>query len=106
MTERLKAAGVIAKPEDLRCDLIGIDALHGPQLSAGRPPPYEVRLRVAGRTRTVKDAARIVNEVETLYTNGPAGGGGVTGSSREVLAVVSTLVPRELVHWNVAYHVV
>ena len=106
VTERLKAAAIVAKPDDLRGDLIGVDALHGPKLSAGHPPPYEVRLRVAGRTRTAKDAARIVNEVETLYTNGPAGGGGVTGSTREVLAVASTLVPRELVRWNVAYHVV
>jgi Acyclic terpene utilisation family protein AtuA len=106
VAERLATARVVAKPEDLRCDLIGIDALHGPLLSAGYPPPYEVRLRVAGRTRTAKDAARIVNEVETLYTNGPAAGGGVTGSTREVLAVASTFVPRALVHWNVACHVV
>jgi Acyclic terpene utilisation family protein AtuA len=106
VAERLTTAAVVVKPHDLRCDLIGVDALHGARLSAGYPPPYEVRLRVAGRTRTAKDATRIVNEVETLYTNGPAGGGGVTGSSREVLAVASTFVPRELVQWNVAYHVV
>ncbi len=106
VAERLTTARVVATEQDLRCDLIGIDALHGPQLAAGYPPPYEVRLRVAGRTRTAKDAARIVNEVETLYTNGPAAGGGVTGSTREVLAVVSTFAPRDLVNWNVAYHVV
>jgi hypothetical protein len=37
---------------------------------------------------------RIGNEVETLYTNGPAGGGGVTKATREVLAVQSVLMPR------------
>jgi hypothetical protein len=36
----------------------------------------------------------IGNEVETLYTNGTAGGGGVTKSTREVLAVQSVLLPR------------
>jgi hypothetical protein len=35
--------------------------------------------------------------VETLYTNGPAGGGGAWKSAREVLAVASVLIPRELV---------
>jgi hypothetical protein len=38
-----------------------------------------------------------------LYLNGPAGGGGVSLSVREVLAVASTFIPREAVspqcHW-------
>jgi len=40
---------------------------------------------------------RIGNEVETLYTNGPAGGGGAVKSAREVVAVVSVLLPADLV---------
>ena len=43
------------------------------------------------------DAVRLGNEVETLYTNGPAGGGGVTKSAREVIAIASTLIPRDAV---------
>ena len=35
-------------------------------------------MRVAGRTTNKAEATKIVNEVETLYTNGPSGGGGVT----------------------------
>jgi hypothetical protein len=81
---------------ELRCDLIGVDSLHGPVLSARAPQPYEVRVRVAGRTESLREATRIGNEVETLYTNGPAGGGGVTKSAREVVAVASVLLPREL----------
>ncbi len=54
-------------------------------------------LRVAGRAATRAEACRIANEVETLYTNGPAGGGGATQSAKEVLAVQSVLLPRELV---------
>jgi hypothetical protein len=36
--------------------------------------PYELRLRVAGRAQSPEEAAIIGEEVEALYTNGPAGG--------------------------------
>jgi hypothetical protein len=39
------------------------------------PEPYEVRARVVGRTDSADEALRIGNGVETLYTNGPVGGG-------------------------------
>src|SRR6202011_4838110 len=96
--ERLKLTGVAAS--ELRFDLIGVDALHGAQVSAhAREPdhePYEVRVRVTGRTENLREAVRIGNEVETLYTNGPAGGGGAFKSARDVVAVASVLLPREL----------
>ena len=90
--ERLKLTGV--RTSELRFDLIGMDAIHGSVLSTGSGEPYEVRVRVVGRTDSVKEATRIGNEVETLYTNGPAGGGGATKSIREVVAVASVLLPR------------
>jgi len=83
------------KTSELRFDLIGVNALHGPAAGARNPEPYEVRVRVSGRTLTAAEAIRIGNEVETLYTNGPAAGGGVSKSVREVLAVQSVLLPRE-----------
>jgi Acyclic terpene utilisation family protein AtuA len=92
--ERLKLTGVAAN--ELRFDLIGMDSLHGPQVSAHGNEPYEVRVRVAGRTDNWREAVRIGNEVETLYTNGPAGGGGAWKSARDVVAVASVLLPREL----------
>ncbi len=97
--ERLKLTGVAAS--ELRFDLIGVDALHGPQVSAHEVSahanePYEVRVRVTGRTDSLREAVRIGNEVETLYTNGPAGGGGAWKSARDVVAVASVLLPREL----------
>jgi hypothetical protein len=36
--------------------------------------------------------------VETLYTNGPAGGGGASKTARRAIGVVSVLIPRELAH--------
>jgi hypothetical protein len=94
--ERLVIAGVDVSEQ--RFDLIGVDSLHGATLGGGDGgEPYEVRARVAGRTASQGEGVRIGNEVETLYTNGPAGGGGVTRGTREVVAVQSVLLPRELV---------
>ncbi len=92
--ERLKLTGVAAS--ELRFELIGVDSLDGAQVSAHANEPYEVRVRVAGRTENLREAVRIGNEVETLYTNGPAAGGGAFKSARDVVAVASVLLPREL----------
>jgi len=62
-------------------------------------------VRVAGRTRSMVEAVRIGNEVETLYTNGPAGGAGAWKSAREVVAMVSALLPRSMVSPSVRYEV-
>ncbi|MEN3930553.1 acyclic terpene utilization AtuA family protein [Microvirga sp. W0021] len=89
--ERLKIMNV--KTSELRFDMIGVNSIHGDKLSQA-PEPYEVRIRVTGRTEDMKEAVRIGNEVETLYTNGPAGGGGATKSARQIVAMVSALMPR------------
>ena len=99
--ERLLLTDV--KTSELRFDLIGVNALHGAAAGARSPDPYEVRVRVTGRTLTAAEATRIGNEVETLYTNGPAAGGGVSKSVREVLAVQSVLLPREFVEPNFTF---
>ncbi|MFK7573899.1 acyclic terpene utilization AtuA family protein [Pseudomonas sp. Env-17] len=90
--KRLALIGV--NMQDLRAELIGMDSLHGLRSSV---EPWEVRLRVAARCDERGDAVRIGNEVETLYTNGPAGGGGASKSVRQVVAVASLLLPREAV---------
>jgi hypothetical protein len=99
--ERLKLTGLAAS--ELRFDLIGVDSLHGPEIPARANEPYEVRVRVAGRTENLREAVRIGNEVETLYTNGPAAGGGVFKSARDVIAVASVLMPRELAKPSVQF---
>ena len=98
VARRLALAGPASA--DIRYDLIGLDALHG---GASRPEgePYEVRLRVAARVSTEADAWRVAREVESLYTNGPAGGGGASTTVKPVLAMRSTLLPRSAVAWRV-----
>ena len=93
--ERLKLTGVQAS--EVRYDILGVNAMHGEKLSATGSDSYEVRIRVAGRTQSLKEAARIANEVESLYTCGPAGGGGATKSAKDIVAVVSVLLPRDQV---------
>jgi len=78
---------------EIRADLIGLNSLY-PGASQAEPP--EVRLRIAGRAESQAEALRIGNEVETLYTNGPAGGGGASKTVRRTIGVVSVLIPREL----------
>lgn len=80
----------------LRVDLVGSTSMHGG--SFGRDDPYEVRLRIAARTASAAAAARVGEEVEALYTCGPAAGGGVRTSVREQIGIVSTLIDRDLVN--------
>jgi hypothetical protein len=100
--ERLLITGVATS--ETRFELIGVDSSHGAELAARASlAPYEVRVRVTGRTESLSEAVRIGNEVETLYTNGPAAGGGVTKSARDVVAVASVLLPRDLARPQVCF---
>lgn len=93
--ERLGIVG--ARYNEIRYDLLGVDSLHSGASSERGYLPYEVRVRVAAKTATKEEAALIGDEVETLYTNGPAAGGGARKFVREIIAVVSALIPRERV---------
>lgn len=100
VARRLQMTGfnTAERQQEIRYDLIGVNAIHGGALSSAHAEPYEVRLRVTARTATLKEAQRIGNEVETLYTCGPAGGGGASKSAKDVVAVLSTYLPRQQVH--------
>ncbi|HZR43404.1 MAG TPA: acyclic terpene utilization AtuA family protein [Ktedonobacteraceae bacterium] len=93
--------------QDLRIDYIGVNSLYKGALSqsitASGQEPSEVRLRVAAHTTTRTEAEHIGNEVEALYTNGPAGGGGVRVQITEVLAIASILIPASDVQLEVIY---
>lgn len=83
--------------EELKIDLLGVNALHGQGLGRSSNP-YEVRLRVAGKTSDPQIAEIVGEEVEALYTNGPAGGGGARKSVKEIVGIVSVLVDRNAIH--------
>ena len=93
--------------QELRIDYIGVNALYKDALSQAITGHWhdvpEVRLRVAARTALHADAEHIGNEVEALYTNGPAGGGGVRVHITEVVAVASILIPADDVQLTIVY---
>jgi hypothetical protein len=98
--ERAQLAGEIIEKRlktqfpDLRIDYIGSNAIHRTNFG-NTSIPYEIRLRVAGKANNTSDAALIGEEVEALYTNGPAGGGGVRKYVNEVIGIVSILIDRK-----------
>jgi hypothetical protein len=101
---RGKLAGEIVRERlgnqfrELRVDLVGLTALHSrPMVDGSAQEPYEVRLRVAARAADDESARRVGEEVEALYTNGPAGGGGARKAVHEQIGIVSCLIPRERV---------
>ncbi len=94
VAERFRLIGLT--PQETRFELIGVDAV-APESLASDFAPMEVRARVVARTATRAEADRVGREVEALYTNGPAGGGGATRLVTPVVGVVSTLIERHLV---------
>lgn len=96
---RARLAGAIVRERletmfpELRVDLIGSTSSHGRSFDAAENP-YELRLRVAGRAPTAEQAGIVGEEVEALYLNGPAGGGGARKLVTEQIGIVSTLIDR------------
>jgi hypothetical protein len=105
LVERLPKMGLAGREH--RADLIGVDAMHGGAshaaavLAGPAAEPWEVRVRFAVRCASRAEAERVTHEVDAMYLNGPASGGGVVTQVREVLAVASCLVPREAVQTRV-----
>jgi hypothetical protein len=85
-----------AEFDELRIDLIGSTSLHGRAFDA-EERPYEIRLRVAARADSPERAGIVGEEVEALYLNGPAGGGGARKYVHEQIGIVSTLIDRDRV---------
>ena len=99
LKERL--AGIEAL--DSRFELIGLNAMHGDKLAnlTISYTPYEVRARAAMRVATRLEAELVAHEVEALYLNGPASGGGATKSVREVIGAAAVMIPREWVQTSI-----
>lgn len=98
LKKRIAATGI--RLSEYRTELIGWDSLYrdGISQSLRGEEPCEVRLRAAGRTADRWQAELLADEVEALYTNGPAGGGGAVKRVSEIVSVCSVFVPRDSVH--------
>ncbi len=106
LTERFKIVDL--KAEDMRIDFLGLNAVHGAATPADAPEPYEIAVRVAARTRTREEAAKVGREVDGMAVSGIAHTGKRVphqDRTREVIGVWSTLVPRTAVTPSVSYFV-
>jgi hypothetical protein len=87
---------------ELLIDQIGYNSTH--RTTFGNvAEPYEIRLRVAAKTSDAEMAVRIGEEVEALYTNGPAGGGGVRKYVNELIGILSVLIDRSEIQSTVTF---
>lgn len=80
--------------DEMKYDLIGCNSLYWNPDFKYEEGVSEVRVRVAGRAKTKAIADLVGNEVEALYTNGPAGGCGAVKRTRDIVSVASILVDR------------
>ena len=105
--ERAELAGQIIEKRlsplfpDLRIDYIGLNSVNRLQINTPSVFP-EIRLRIAGKAVNQEVAALIGEEVEALYTNGPAGGGGVRKYVNEIVGIVSILLKRANIYPKIA----
>lgn len=89
---RERWADLFGHDDPVRVDFVGCNALT--PWSAPHASPEEVQVRFSVRTLEAGVARDLVEEVEALYTNGPAGGGGTTGAITESIGIVSTFIDR------------
>lgn len=101
--KRINLTGI--QLDEYRADFIGYNSLYGDLLTSkmNAGTPTEVRLHVSGRTTERLQAELLANEVEALYTNGPAGGGGAEKRVKEIVSICSIFVPRQAVRYQVEY---
>ena len=80
--------------DEMQVNFIGQNAIvKGKPMDA---KPREIRLRIAAKCKNLSTANLVGEEVEALYTNGPAGGGGVRKYSKEVIGIHSIYLDRKL----------
>ncbi len=106
--ERAEIAGNILKERlqddfpNLRIDFIGLSSVHRTHFNG--PTPYEIRLRAAGYHHSEQLARLVGEEVESLYLNGPAAGGGARKKVTESIGVLSTLISRNKIDSDVYFN--
>ena len=90
--------------DEMKYDLLGCNSLYWNPDYKYDEGISEVRVRVAGRAKTKAIADLVANEVEALYTNGPAGGCGAVKRTRDIVSVASILVDRSDIVPTVTVH--
>lgn len=97
--DRLNLVHEVEDVEELRTDIVGVNAVFGPASTLSVPFDSEVELRVAARTTTERTAELVYDEVSSLAPVGPAAGIGnpysLNDSVEQIVDVDSVFLPRE-----------
>jgi hypothetical protein len=86
--------------DDISVEFVGLNSTR-PWIRVTTETPAEIILRFGLRTLDEKLAKIFCQEIESLYTNGPAGGGGATANYKSTIGIVSVMVPRDAVQLKV-----
>ncbi|MNT25152.1 hypothetical protein D3C72_1606590 [compost metagenome] len=92
--------------DEVRIDFLGVNAVHGAASPEPVCEPNEIAVRVAARTRTRDEAAKIGREIDSMAVCGLASTGKRVPHqerTREIIGVWSALVPRALITSQVHY---
>lgn len=90
------------RTEDLTIEYLGYNATR--PWSSKPQEPTEVCLRIGTHTFDEPAAQILCREIEALYLNGPAGGGGANAKYSRSVGVVSILMPRSEIETEVRFH--
>nr|XP_017248236.1 PREDICTED: uncharacterized protein LOC108219343 isoform X2 [Daucus carota subsp. sativus] len=85
--------------------IIGLDSLktsHIDDRMALERSSSDIRLRMDGLFKQEDHAIQFTKEFMALYTNGPAGGGGISIGHKKESSLEKALVSREHVYWQIA----
>lgn len=85
--------------------IIGLDSLKATSIDNSnytRSASADIRLRMDGLFELEKHAIEFIREFTALYTNGPAGGGGISTGHKKEIVLEKALVGREHVQWQIA----
>jgi hypothetical protein len=101
-------ASVLFPDLPLRCDLIGVSSAFGSNEGITISNTHhtvsndqDVRVRVATFSDQKNLVAALCADVEALYTNGPAGGGGVRMHITPRITTASVLIPESVISTKV-----
>ncbi|PON52890.1 propionyl-CoA carboxylase [Parasponia andersonii] len=85
--------------------IIGFDSLKGTRVGDDASSPMasdDVRLRMDGLFELKEHAVQFTRDFTALYTNGPAGGGGISVGHKKEIILEKQLVDRKQVSWRTA----
>jgi hypothetical protein len=89
--------------DEIRTEFVGYNACHGPLAHPCDEPP-EVMLRIGVRSHDYAAVERFGKEIAPLILTGPPGVTGFSGGRpkpSEVIAYFPTLIPKDVVRWEV-----